>query len=247
MSCPYHCINCPFTSPIQYDYANTYFTRNVSPSNPININPKEITLSNDKIKENLRVPVVQGNIDPRVLNQINSGLENDIMEFKQQMESSADEGEMDSKKLNKPFEPYVISNVYAVTYNKNNILSLSLIYEELINRRHYYIRTSYNYDLCTGKSLSVGDMFKPGTDVKTLINTEIRKELATGKASYMPNAAQNFKGIADDQPFFIDGENLNIFLSFNEVAPLASEIPSVKIPMYKLRNYLKPEFLRSRY
>lgn len=230
-----YCYNCPYSN---------YNTRSASPNNPISITTKDIKLSNEKIKEELRIPVIQGSVAPNILKFMNSNFENDIMEFKRQMEEAAEEGAQAAKQANKRFDPYKISNIYAVTYNKNNIISLSLIYEQHISGKTYYIRTTYNYDIATGRSLSVLDLFKPGTNAKSQINTEIMKELGTNPQKYFPGAINNFKGIADDQPFYIDGQDLVLFFRFNEIAPVASEIPVVRIPLAKFRDSLKPQLLR---
>lgn len=231
----YRCYNCPF---------NNYSTRTNSPNNPISVATKDIKMSNEKIKEELRIPIVQGSIAPNVLKLINSNLENDIMEFKDQMEAAAEENAQTAKQANKKINPYRISNIYALTYNKNNIVSISLIYEQYINGNTYYIRTTYNYDLSSGKSLSVLDLFKPGINAKSLINTEIMKEIGSNPQKYFPGAINTFKGIANDQPFFIDGQDLVLFFRFNEIAPVASEIPVVRIPMARFRDSLKPQLLR---
>jgi hypothetical protein len=175
---------------------------------------------------------------------MNSNFENDIMEFKSQLEVAAEEALQTAKQTNKKYDPYRISNIFAVTYNKNNIISLSLIYEQHIGARTYYIRTTYNYDIVTGKSLSALDLFKPGVNAKSLINTEIMKELGTNPQKYFPGAIKNFKGIADDQPFYIDGQDLVLFFRFNEIAPVASEIPVIRIPLTKFSGALKPQLLR---
>jgi hypothetical protein len=234
--CDYNCYNCPY---------NSEFTRTNSPNNPINVIPKDMKSSNEKIREELRIPVAQGSAAPNVLKLMNSNFENDIMEFKSQMEYAAEENAQAAKKANKKIDPYRISNIYAVTYNKNNILSLSLIYEQYINGKSYYIRTTYNYDTNTGKSLSVQDLFKPGVNAKSLINTEIMMELGSNPQKYFPSAINTFKGIADDQPFYIDGQDLVLFFRFNEIAPVASEIPVIRIPLARFKDAIKPQLLRS--
>ncbi|WP_163193813.1 DUF3298 and DUF4163 domain-containing protein [Clostridium thermarum] len=233
-----------------YDYYRhicpygTELYRMDSPNNPINVVTKNIKTSNEKIKVELRIPIIQGSITPNILKHINSNFENDIMEFNSQMEQAADENAQAAKAANKKIDPYRISNIYAVTYNKNNIISVSLIYEQYINGRSYYIRTTYNYDINTGKSLSVADLFKPGVNGKALINTEIVKELGTNPQNYFPGAIQSFKGIADDQPFYIDGQDLVLFFRFNEIAPVASEIPVIRIPLSRFGDSIKPQLLR---
>lgn len=218
--------------------------RSDSPSNQLSIRSKDIKSSNEKIKEDLRIPVIQGAIAPNILQFINSNINNDIMEFKRQMEEAAEENAERAEKNNQPINPYRISNIYVVTYNKNNILSLSLIYEQIINGRTYYTRTTYNYDIQSGRSLSVLDLFKPGINAKSLINTEIMKELGTNPQKYFPGAINSFKGIADDQPFYIDDTDLVLFFRFNEIAPAGTDIPTIRILLAKFKDSLKPQLLR---
>lgn len=231
----FDCYYCPYIN-------NMY--RLDSPSNQISVRTKDIKSSNEKIKEDLRIPVFQGPIAPNILQLINSNVNNDIMEFKRQMEEAANENAERARRNNQPINPYRISNVYAVTYNKNNILSLSIIYEQVINNRIYYTRTTYNYDIRSGRSLSVLDLFKPGINAKALINTEIMKELGTNPQKYFPGAINSFRGIADDQPFYVDNTDLVLFFRFNEIAPAGTDIPTIRIPLAKFRDSLKPQLLR---
>lgn len=233
----FDCYYCPYSN---------YMYRTDAPSNQLSVRTKDIKSNNEKIKADLRVPVLQGPIAPNILQLINSNINNDIMEFKRQMEEAADENAARARRNNQPINPYRISNVYAVTYNKNNILSLSLIYEQFINGRTYYTRTTYNYDIRSGRSLSVLDLFKPGVNAKALINTEIMKELGTNPQKYFPGAINSFRGIADDQPFYIDGTDLVLFFRFNEIAPAGTDIPTIRIPLSKFRDSLKPQLLRWR-
>lgn len=209
----------------------------------VSVSTKDINLNTSYIKENLRIPKLTGDKNQNIYNQINKNIEDDIMEFKRQMEEAAQQSEEESKKIGKKFIPYSISNVYTISYDKNNILSLTILYYENLGGKNYYIKTSYNYDTNTGRSLSIGDLFKPGINYKALINSEIRKQLTQNKNKYFPGTLENFKGIAEDQPFYIEGNNLVIFFGFNEIAPLESQIPVIKIPLTQFQNLLKPQFI----
>lgn len=246
MYCPYNYLyrNSQFRLVSIKDLLGEDSTRMNSPDNPITVTTKELKSSNEKINENLRVPVLRGAVKPEVLNFINSNVNEDIMEFKRQMEEAADENAEKAKLAGKKVIPYDISNIYAITYNKNGIISVSIIYDELIDGRHYYIRAPYNYDTSNGKSLSVLDLFNPGVNAKALINDQIMREIRTNPQNYFPGAIKNFKGIADDQPFYIDNNNLVLFFGFNEIAPVASQIPVISIPLSRFKDALKPQVLR---
>ncbi|WP_411680728.1 PdaC/SigV domain-containing protein [Clostridium thailandense] len=231
MICPFLDCNefCPFQRCIQ-------FSMRTSP-NPLSVTSQDISMKNDKIHEALQIPILHGQINPQILNNINKNINNDILEFKSEMETAADENAKEAEMHGRPITHYEISNTYLITYNKNNILSISIIYQQYINGRSSYIRTTYNYDLSSGESMSIGSLFKPNTDYIGTLN-----KLITSKIHGNTN---QFKGIAKDQPYYLDNDNLVIFFRFNEIAPVGSEIPVIKIPFSELSSILKPQLLRS--
>lgn len=208
---------------------------------PLTIATTKITNSNDKINEYLQIPVFHGEINPQILENINSNIKNDILEFKNQMESAADENAQNLKKQGKKPDPYQISNTYSITYNKNDILSISLFYQQYISGKNSYIRATYNYDLKTGGSMPLKNLFKQGVDYLGTLNRKTREKL---QVNY-PSILAQFKGIAEDQPFYLDNNTLVLFPRFNEIAPTVSAIPVIRIPLHELSNILKPQLLRS--
>lgn len=242
-------MQCPFKSyyafcPFQ-EY-NPYYAKKRSSSNEneLTVSSKSISSENNKIHESLQIPIFQGQINPIILAHINENIKSDILEFKSQMETASNEYSENLIKQGKSFTPFEISNTYLVTYNKNNTLSISIIYQQYIGGRISHIRTTYNYDLTTGESMPLGSLFKQGVDYRSTLNKLISKKLIENKELYPSISSNQFKGIAEDQPYYLDGNNLVIFFRFNEIAPLASEIPVVRIPFSELRNILKPQLLR---
>lgn len=230
---------------LNFLYARGSFTHNPVPStdNNVTITFKVIKNSQKYINENLRIPILHGIKDRKIQNKINTSLEEDVMEFKRQMEEAADEDGLKAEKEGKKFINYAISNNCTITYNKDNIISISNLYYEFINGRHSYIRATYNLNTATGLSIGLKDLFKPGAPYRELINNEIRKQLITNKNIYPPNATQNFKGIAQDQPFYLEDGNIVLFFGFNEIAPTVSEIPVIKLPFKTFTGSIKPMFL----
>lgn len=244
MPCPYLAYGtfCPYETHESYN-AYRFSYRPVKPDPPLAVATTKMTDTNEKITEYLQIPVFHGNIDKKILENINSNVKNDILEFKRQMEEAADENAENFKKQGKKVIPYQISNTYSITYNKNEILSLSLIYQEFISGKNSFIRTTYNYNLQTGESMPLRSLFKQGADYIGALNQKIREKL---KVSY-PEITAQFKGIAEDQPYYLDNNTLIIFLRFNEIAPIVSDIPVIRIPLAELSSILKPQLLRSNY
>ncbi|MDP4146563.1 MAG: DUF3298 and DUF4163 domain-containing protein [Bacillota bacterium] len=236
---------CPFCYN-NFNYAIPYSYKRIPPkTNNLTVTTSEIFNENNKIHEDLRIPVLHGNVNPQVVNYINNNIKNDILEFKSEMEISAEENAVTSQSQGKKVVPVQISNIYLITYNKNNILSISIIYQQNINGKNYFIRTSYNYDLQSGESMPFRDLFRKGIDYKGIINNRIRQKIQQNSKAYFPNTLSKFKGVADDQPYYLEGNNLVTFFDFNEIAPVASDIPVVKIPLYELRDIIKPNLLRT--
>lgn len=238
MICPFetYAYYCPFYSfryqkpPLKNKYRNPLVTANT----------EEIINNTSKIREYLRIPVLKENIDTQLLNNINKNIKNDILEFKSEMENAAEDNWNNLIKEGKNPVPVEISNIYTITYDKNNILSLSIIYQENINNRNSFIRSSYNYNLNSGKSLSLKDLFKPTADYVKILNSNIKNIIEANPNAYFPNTLKNFKGINAYQPFYLDDDSLNIYFGFYEIAPMASEIPIIKIPLSNLKEVLKP-------
>lgn len=230
---------------IPQGYHPQYYIYRNDTSNTLNTTSQTINTENYKIHEHLNIPVFNGNFNPDVLKYINGNIKNDILEFKSQMETAADENAKAMEAAGEPVIPFQISNNYIVTYNKNNLLSISLIYQQYINGRNSYIRTSYNYNLENARSMPLGDLFKPGSDYILVLNNKIKSILQAAPQDYYPNTADNFKGIAVDQPYYLDNNNLVLFFGFHQISPTASGIPLIKIPFSELRDILNPQLLRS--
>lgn len=229
--------------PRPYVIDNPMYRYSFSRTNPIQIKTNEINYSDEYIKADLKYPEIYGLENQRVQDFINNSIKNDIMEFKSQMEYAAKEAADKARMNGEEFKPFVISSVYEVTYNKNNIISISIIYHQYINGINSYIKTSYNFDLMNGEPVSLKDLFKEGVDYQSIVNKEVRKELILNRDKYFPDTLENFKGIAEYHPFYIDDKGLDIYFGFHEIAPIASEIPIIRIPFSALRNYLKPRYL----
>lgn len=244
MHCPYRlCItSCPFIR-VQHRNPQVHSSMRIAPQpNFISVITKQIKDQKPYIQSDLKIPVFQGIANTNIQTTINNSIQSDVMEFKKEMEEAAQEYGNKAAQKKEPFTPYKISTVYQLTYNKNNVISLSMIYYEYVKGLNHYIKTSYNFDTTTGKSLMLKDIFVPGVDYKSLINQEIRSQLIKNKQKYAPETSSSFKGIAEDQPFYLQNGNLVVFFGFNEIAPTEAEIPVFTIPLSHFGNAVKPRY-----
>lgn len=237
MFCPYKC------RLFLYDPSSPYPDFLFRQYPPVNVKSKDISYENKHIEVDLRIPVIHGSYKKQYIDNINNSVESDITEFKDQVETGA---VYDAEKLEsqgKKMQPYQASNIYEVGYNRNGIISIEILYNVLLNKLSNYVKTGYTYDLSTGRSMSLGDLFKPGSNYIQVLNNEIRRQLAEKSTNYLPATAAHFTGISPYQPFYLEDSNLVIFFGFNEVAPVSADIPIINVPLSKLRNILNPRIL----
>lgn len=240
MYCPF--LNYRTLCPIKFHRLDPMYKANNSFRKldpPLSVTTTNVQNSTSEIIENLLIPVFHGSANPQILSHINNNVKNDILEFKNQMEAAAKEHARFLKLQGKQPDPFQIATTYSITYDKNNILSFSIFFQEYFSGKHNDIRTSYNYDLSTGNSISLGDLFRQGVDYSATLNKIAKQQLQTN----YPSIAANYKGIAKDQPFYLDNNALVIYPRFNEIAPVVSAIPLIRIPFTNINNILKPHFV----
>lgn len=244
MYCPYrsYFFSCPFFRNQHADPQFNMYMRIPPQSNAVTITTKEVKDQKPYIQANLKIPVLHGITNTNIQATINNSIQSDVMEFKRQMDAAAQEYGDKAAQSKEKFIPYIITSAYELTYNKNNIVSILMTYFEYVGGLNNYIKVPYNYDITTGKSLMLKDIFVPGVDYKSLINKEIRNELINNKQKYYPETADNFKGVAEDHPFYLKNGNLAVFFGFNEIAPTQAKIPIFNIPIGKFGDAIKPKF-----
>lgn len=242
MMCPY-LINNKYCSLKTCTLYSRIVSDNITSETPLTVTTTKITNSNDNINVYLQIPVFHGNINPEILNNINRNVNDDVMEYKSEMESAAEENAKGIKKQANTANSFRISNTYNVTYNKNSILSFFLLYHQYISGKNSFIKIPYNYNLQTGESMSLSDLFKTSVECTQILTSKAKEYISAN----FPDSISQFKGILEDQPYYIDNDTLILFLKFNESVGDNSDIPLIKIPLSDLNSILKPGLIRSSY
>lgn len=96
--------------------------------------------------------------------------------------------------------------------------------------------------MINGKFLKLDDLFKDGEDYKGTINKEIEKEVKKLEKEQNAEGVYDFKGIKDNQKFYISNDNLIIFFDLYEIAPYAAGIPEFTINVNLLNDYIKDNY-----
>lgn len=189
----------------------------------------EFISKDDLIEINLQIPIIKGLKDLKLQEEINSIFKEDILSFKNEIEEMAKEYSDQAENHGIPMIPYTAITSYKVTCNKGTILSIYINYYQYTGGAHgLTVRKAYNINLNNGTKLTLKDLFKEGTPYKDIINKEINKKISENREMYFPSS---FKGISEEQEFFIDDKDIVLFFQLYDIAPYAFGTPEFKIPL----------------
>ncbi len=188
------------------------------------IEDKKIKSENKLVGFYLSYPVIENKSS--FISKINNIIYKDIESFK----------ELVTDTLNKPIIKnfdYKINALseYKVNLNKNQIISISIDFSQLIGLYDITYVNSYNYDIDLNREIKLKDLFKKDEDYIDIINYFILKEID----EYLYD---KFKGISDNNTFYITKEYLVICFSSYELDKNYSVALEFKIPIDEIKNYL---------
>lgn len=196
----------------------------------ISIGEKSINKNLNYLKEDIKLPEIIGGNDEKKINMINDVIKHDIMPKVEEAEKTAEDyfGATGQEKPNFPFEVY---SRYTVSKDDNKLLSLYNDYYEYLGGAHgMTTRTSYTIDKNKEILTSLKDLFVSGYNYSDIINKEIKSEINKNPQNYF-DAGNEFKGIKENQSFYIDGNDLVVYYQLYDIAPYVFGIPEFKIPL----------------
>ena len=182
--------------------------------------------------------------DRYVIININNEICEEVMAFKNNIKKQAIAYEkMYTENLSKSNEEYIKYQyeVYIndeVTYDRNNIMSIAITKYQFTGGAHgmTYLDT-YNYNLLNGDRLTLEHMFKPGVDYKEIVNKFITEEINDNPEEYF-KGDERFKGIGENQPFYIDEDGIVVYFGLYEIAPYYVGMPKFKLKFDEFDKYL---------
>lgn len=198
--------------------------------NELKIVEKSITKNLNYIKEDIKMPQIKGGNDEKKITLINNTINNDILPKVEEADKISKEY-FDVPGQGNPTFPYEINSKYNITTNSNYIFSLYNDYYEFLGGAHgMTIRTSYTIDKEKESLLSLKDLFILGYDYKDIINKDIKNQINKNPEIYFDSGSE-FKGINENQGFYIEDDNLVIYYQLYDIAPYVAGIPEFKIPL----------------
>ena len=120
---------------------------------------------------------------------------------------------------------------FAIEFFQKDLLGLQLTaYNYSFGAAHGMPTEVYAHvDLTCGRFYELKDLFKQSSDFVEILSEIIRKAIEDGGVDSGIWLDQ-YKGIKENQPFYISQDGLNIYFTPYEIAPYAHGFPTFKIP-----------------
>jgi hypothetical protein len=137
---------------------------------------------------------------------------------------------------------YSYTGDFSVEFFKKNLLALELYgYEYPFGAAHGMPTEIYPHiDLVSGQFYELKDLFKKNSDYVKVISDIVGEQIKNNPDKYFifPDA---YKGIKEDQPFYVDEDTLYIYFFPYEIAAFAAGFPTFEIPFNDIMNIIDTE------
>jgi len=202
----------------------------VSPAPAVKLDCQEVKSESQLVNIDLNIPVIKGMQNGQIQTKLNSILVN---EAEKRKEAIIEEAQLNSDFiLSEPYHTYALVSRFNQYYVTENILSFYVDYYTYTGGAHGMTdRVAYNFDLNTGEELALSDLYEPGFDYAAMINERVQAEINLSPEIYF-EGEWGFKGISEDQRFYLENGNIIVYFLQYEIAPYAAGIRSFAIPFY---------------
>lgn len=164
--------------------------------------------------------------------QLTGGIKSVTDKINKEMKNHATDAAKINSDMKKEDASYSYFSVGSVKYNKNERLSVVYIDAVYTGGAHeLFSAYTYNYDLRTGKLITLGDIVSTDSQIKNLvvsISSNLKKLQLSGKAIFDENLF-DFP-IAPDSPFYFYDSGIVITFEPYVVAPFSEGFIDVKVP-----------------
>ncbi|HEX7064032.1 MAG TPA: DUF3298 domain-containing protein [Bacillales bacterium] len=125
---------------------------------------------------------------------------------------------------------------YELKTNERNVLSLSLSnYAFAYQHAHgLTLMKSLTFDVQTGKSYSLNELFKPGSDYVKVLSAIVKKQIKDRQIQTL----DDFTGIRSDQDFYIADKCLVLYFQLYEITPYYVGFPMFPISVYEIQDII---------
>jgi hypothetical protein len=137
---------------------------------------------------------------------------------------------------------YNYTGDFEISFYRNNLIVFKLHgYNYPFGAAHGMPTEVYApVNLKTGRIYELKDLFKPDSDYVKVLSTIIGEQIKTDP-QYSYVFPDTYKGIQQDQPFFVTEDTLNIYFAPYEIGPYAAGFPTFTIPWKEINRILDRE------
>lgn len=128
-----------------------------------------------------------------------------------------------------------ISGWYEIKTNERGVLSLSLgVYTYSGGAHGLTIIKSLTFDILTGKSYQLADLFKPDSNYVKILSDIVKVQITEQKVDLLGE----FKEIRPDQDYYIADKALVLYFQLYEITPYAYGFPYFPISVYEIEDII---------
>jgi len=181
---------------------------------------KIVTKEETRDKLEIAYPQIEGLSKGEVQIKFSQGIQEEVEGF--------------AAKLNTPDHSGKIS--YKIEYNDHHLLSVTLSEMFYVNHAAHpmtYLK-AFTINTKTGEFYQLKDIFKQGTGYKEKINLVIEQQIAEQKIPLL----KPFKGISDNQDFYLSQDGLVVYYQLYEYTPYFYGFPKFTIPYEQISDML---------
>lgn len=183
-------------------------------------------------KYDLHIPVILGLENDDLSREIEQDIDKDVNQFINELKNVANEYIMLST-------PYTLESSYEIYYQDEDIVSFCILFSNYYGGAHgMTYKICYNYDIRSGKRLSLRNLFK-GEEYQEKINAVIEEEIKKRNEIEGYKVINGFKGIKENQHFYIKDGLLVIYFDLYEIAPYVAGIIEFTMPqeLFSVNDY----------
>lgn len=166
-------------------------------------------------------PQIEGRINPRIQQQVNQ----EIIQINQQLQQ-----------MQNPEARPGMYGEFAVKTNEQNILSIGFLnyaYTPMAAHGMTYIKSA-TWDLTTGRTYQLKDLFKPGSNYVEVLNRLIKAQIKSRQIDTL----EPFKSISSNQDYYIADKALVIYFQLYDLTAYAYGFPMFPISVFDLQDII---------
>lgn len=198
------------------------------------IENEEKVYSNKYVSVNINKPIVKIAKNKEAEGIINNKISKRINDFEEYITKLSIRDNEYNIKVGLETKPYVINVNNNVTYNKNNILSITLnLYSYTGGAHGSSVDESFNFDINTGNRGVIEDFLGNNRNYNKIILDNVKATINKNPELYFKEAVDKLNVIPYNQKFFLTDKDLVIYFDEYEIAPYVAGIPKFYIPLSK--------------